>query len=398
MRTPILMAALTVLLSGPAAVPAAAHFDSCVGGLKQAAVKSGVSGAVAAKALDGARPHETVLRLSKSQPEFKMPIWDYFGFLVDEDRVKDGRAMMRKHDRTLRAAERRYGVDRHVIAAIWGVETDYGREMGDIFLPHALATLACQGERRRAFWRGELTAALKLVDRGDIKLDKLYGSWAGAFGQTQFIPSTYQRLAVDFDGDGRRDLVNSIADALGSTANYLRNAGWRKGESWLIEVKVPAGYKGASGRTNRAALSTWAKRGVVRADDKGLSGNAKAGLLLPAGAGGPGFLVFRNFDAIYAYNQAESYALAISHLADRLAGYPALRTDWPTDDAGLSRAERIDLQKLLASHGYYDGEVNGKIGPITRSAISNAEKRFDMKPTGRAGQRIYRALQTSRVE
>jgi lytic murein transglycosylase len=398
MRKLIVIVALAALGAGAAASPAAANFSSCVAGLKQAAIKSGVSRAVAAKALDGAKPHETVLRLSKSQPEFKTPIWDYFGFLVDEDRIKDGRAMMRKHDKTLRAAERRYGVDRHVIAAIWGVETDYGREMGDIFLPHALATLACQGERRRSFWRGELTAALKLVDRGDVRLDKLYGSWAGAFGHTQFIPSTYQRLAVDFDGDGRRDLINSIPDALGSTANYLKNAGWRSGESWLIEVKVPAGYKGATGRKNKASLSTWAKRGVVRADGSRLAGSAQAGLLLPAGPKGPGFLVFRNFDAIFAYNNAESYALAISHLADRLAGYPALRTAWPTDDAGLSRAERVDLQRLLASHGFYEGEVTGKIGPITRSAISSAEKRFEMKPTGRAGQRIYRALRTSSAE
>jgi len=395
MRRFFLAAAMAMLLAGSAATPAAAHFESCVGGLKQAAIKSGVTKTLAAKALDVAAPHEKVLRLSKSQPEFKMPIWDYFGFLVDEDRVADGRAMMRKHDKTLRAAERRYGVDRHVIAAIWGVETDYGSETGDIFLPHALATLACQGERRKSFWRGELTAALKLVERGDVKLDKLYGSWAGAFGHTQFIPSTYQRLAVDFDGDGRRDLVNSIPDALGSTANYLRNAGWRKGESWLIEVKVPAGYKGASGRKNRAALSSWAKRGLTRADGSRLSGKAQAGLVLPAGARGPGFLVFRNFDAIYAYNQAESYALAISHLADRLAGYPALRTPWPTEDAGLSRAERLDLQKLLVAQGYYDGEVNGKIGPITRSAISDAEKSFEMTPTGRPGQKIYRALRTS---
>ena len=398
MRAPILIAAMAILWAGPAAAHSAGNFSSCVGTLKQAAVKSGVSKPVAAKALDGASPHETVLRLSKSQPEFKTPIWDYFGFLVDEDRVRDGRAMMRKHDRTLREAERRYGVDRHVIAAVWGVETDYGREMGDFFLPQALATLICQGGRRTSFWRGELIAALKLVDRGDVKLDRLYGSWAGAVGHTQFIPSTYQRLAVDFDGDGKRDLVNSIPDALGSTANYLRRAGWRPGESWLIEVKVPAGYKGATGRKNRAALSTWAKRGVVRADGTGLTGKAPAGLLLPSGPKGPGFLVFRNFDAIYSYNLAESYALAISHLADRLAGYPGLRTAWPTDDVGLSRAERIDLQKLLASQGYYEGEVNGKIGPITRAAISDAEKRFEMKPTGRAGQKIYRALRTSSAE
>jgi lytic murein transglycosylase len=398
MRTPIVMAALAALWAGTATTPANAHFESCVAGLKQAAISGGVSKAVAARALDGTKPHETVLRLSKSQPEFKTPIWDYFGFLVDEDRIRDGQAMMRKHDKTLREAERRFGVDRHVIAAVWGVETDYGTEMGDIFLPQALATLACQGERRQSFWRGQLTAALKLVDRGDVKLDKLYGSWAGAFGHTQFIPTTYQSLAVDFDGDGKRDLINSIPDALGSTANFLKNAGWRQGESWLIEVKVPKGYKGASGRKNKAALSTWAKRGVVRADGSGLSGNAQAGLLLPAGANGPGFLVFRNFDAIFSYNNAESYALAISHLADRLAGYPALRTSWPTDDAGLSRAERIDLQRLLASHGYYEGEVSGKVGPITRAAIADAEKSLQMKPTGRAGQRIYRALQAGRTQ
>jgi len=275
---------------------------------------------------------------------------------------------------------------------VWGVETDYGRETGGNFLPHALATLVCLGGRRTDFWRGELLAALELVDRGDLALDKLYGSWAGAFGQTQFIPSTYRRLAVDFDGDGRRDLVESTADALGSTANYLKRAGWRPGESWLIEVKVPPGYTGPTGRKDRVSLSAWAKRGVVRADGAALSGGARAGLLLPAGTRGPGFLVFRNFDAIFSYNQAESYALAISHLADRLAGYPPLRTSWPTDDPGLSRAERLHLQKLLLARGYDIGEADGKIGPLTRAAIAEAEKTAGLPSTGRAGRRIYRAL------
>jgi lytic murein transglycosylase len=311
---------------------------------------------------------------------------------VDEERVADGRVLMRQHDEILRAAERRFGVNRYVIAAVWGVESDYGREAGDNFLPHALANLVCEGGRRTDFWRGELISALKLVERGDLDLEKLYGSWAGAFGQTQFIPSSYQRLAVDFDGDGRRDLVDSIADALGSTANYLARAGWKPGESWMIEVKLPAGYNGPTGRKNRSPLSAWARRGVVRADGAQLSGGAQAGLLLPAGPRGPGFLVFRNFDAIYSYNQAESYALAISHLADRLAGYPALRTAWPTDDPGLSRAERLDLQKLLLAAGHDIGEADGKIGPLTRAAIEEAEKRFGMAPSGRPGRKIYRAL------
>lgn len=389
MRVTIIFVMLLVGSAGPAT---AARFSSCIAGLKKAAIRAGVSRSVATSALNIAKPDERVLRLSKVQPEFKIKIWDYLGFLVDEQRVKDGRAMMQKYDRVLRAAEKRFGVNRYVIAAVWGVESDYGRQMGDTFLPHALATLICKRGRRTRFWRGELITALKLVDRGDLKLNKLYGSWAGAFGQTQFIPSTYRRLAVDFDKDGRRDLVGSVADALGSTANYLRRAGWRRGQSWMIEVKVPRGYRGRRGRRRKVSLSTWAKRGVVRADGRKLSGGARAGLLLPAGSRGPGFLTFRNFDAIYSYNLAESYALAISYLADRLAGYPPLRTPWPTDDPGLSRAQRHQLQILLLANGYDIGEANGKIGPVTRGAIAKAEKRFGMKPTGRPGRKIYDAL------
>ncbi len=389
MRLAILLAIAPLAFAGSAD---AASFSACVAGLKSAVVSAGVSRSVASQALDNVTPDEKVLRLSKQQPEFKTPIWDYMGFLVDDQRIADGKAMMRRYDRVLRAAEQRFGVSRYVVAAVWGVETDYGRETGDSFLPQSLATLVCQGGRRTSFWRGELVAALKLVDRGDLKLNELYGSWAGAFGQTQFIPSTYQRLAVDFDGDGHRDLVNSVADALGSTANYLARAGWDRGGSWLIEVKAPDNYRGPSGRKSRASLSTWAKRGIVRADGAALSGGASAGLLLPAGPKGPGFLVFSNFDAIYAYNQAESYALAISHLADRLAGYPGLRTPWPTDDPALSRAERLHLQELLLAHGYDIGEADGKIGPMTRAAIEDAERRFGMEPTGRAGSKIYHAL------
>ena len=389
MRWIILIALQIAMLSSTAS---AASFSQCVAGLKSYAIKSGIKRSTASKALDGAKPSEKILRLSRAQPEFKTPIWDYMAFLVDDARIADGRAMMRKYDRVLRAAEQRFGVNRFVIAAVWGVESNYGRDAGDNFLPHALANLACKSSRRRKFWRGELIAALKIVDRGELPMNQLYGSWAGAFGQTQFIPSTYLRLAVDFDGDGKRDLVNSVADALGSTANYLKKAGWRRGESWLWEAKVSPGYKGPRGRKRRASLSTWAKRGVQRANGAPLTGGTSAGLLLPAGSRGPAFLVFRNFNAIYSYNQAESYALAISHLADRLAGYPAFRTPWPTDDTGLSRAERLQLQKLLIAKGYNIGKADGKIGPITKRAIAQAEKSYGMKPTGRAGRKIYRKL------
>jgi len=371
---------------------AEANFSSCVAGLKQAAVRAGISPDLAARALDGAKPDPDVIRFSRSQPEFKTPIWDYMAFLVDEERVRDGKQMLRKYDRVLRDVERQYGVDKHVVVAVWGVETDYGKTVGEFFLPHALANMTCQGGRRADFWRGELIASLSLVQGGDLDLDELYGSWAGAFGQTQFIPSTYKRLAVDFDGDGRRDLVRSVPDALGSTANYLRKAGWQPGQPWMIEVKVPASYSGPSGRKAKATLSTWGSRGVVRADGRPISGGGAAGLLLPAGPRGPGFLVFRNFDAIYSYNLAESYALAISHLADRLAGYPTFRTPWPTDDPGLSRAERLELQKLLNAKGFDAGKPDGKVGPQTQAAISRAEARYGMEQTGRAGRKIYEAL------
>jgi lytic murein transglycosylase len=389
LRAVVLSIVFAAVSAGPTS---AASFSACVAGLKQSVIAAGVSPSLASKALDGAKPDEKVLRLSRVQPEFKTPIWDYFAFLIDDQRVADGRAMLRKYDRVLRAVEKRYGVDRTVVAAVWGVESNYGQDPGDNFLPSALATLYCQSGKRQDFWRGELVAALKLVERGDLQLDELYGSWAGAFGQTQFIPSTYQRLAVDFDGDGKRDLVRSAADALGSTANYLKRSGWRAGAPWMIEVKVPSGYKGSTGRGKRASLATWAGRGVTRADGARLSGGGEAGLLLPAGPSGPGFLVFPNFNAIYSYNQAESYALAISYLADRIAGHPGLRTPWPTDDPGLSRAERLHLQQLLLAKGYDIGEADGKIGPASQAAIADAEARAGLPRTGRAGRKIYEAL------
>ncbi len=374
---------------------AAADFSRCLAGIKTAAQKAGVSRSVTDRALGGVTLDEKVLRFSRAQPEFKTPIWDYFAVLVDDERVRDGKAKLAEEADVLAAAERRFGVDRHVIAAVWGVETDYGRITGTHFLPQALATLTCASGRRQSFWRGELIAALQLVERGDLDLNQLHGSWAGAFGQTQFIPSTYRRLAVDFDGDGRRDLVGSTADALGSTANYLKRAGWRTGQPWMIEVKAPPGYRGPKGRKAKAALSTWNQRGLVRGDGARLSGGGSAGLLLPAGSRGPGFLTFRNFDAIYAYNQAESYALAISHLADRLAGLPALRTPWPVTDPGLSRAERLRLQERLLARGYDVGEVDGKVGRQTRAAIEAAERDLGLPATGRPGQRILRALSDS---
>lgn len=369
----------------------AASLGSCVAGIRNAAITAGVSRAVATKALTGVKFDEKAVRFSRSQPEYRTPIWDYMAFLIDKDRIDTGLAMMKRHDNVLRAVEKAYGVDRYVIVALWGIESNYGKDQGDFYIPHALANVACAG-RKPDFFRRELIQALKLVSRGDLKLADLRGSWAGAFGQTQFIPSTYQRLAVDFDGDGRRDLVHSVPDALASTANYLKRAGWRSGQSWGYEVRLPRGYKGPSGRKKRASAASWATRGVTGINGKKPSGKVSAALILPAGTKGPAFLIFSNFNALYSYNAAESYALAISHLSERLKGGRPIATPWPTSDPGLSRAQRLDLQKLLIRHGYDIGEADGRIGPVTRAAIRQAEAKFGMPQTGRPGTKIYRAL------
>lgn len=382
----------TTILGMTMATAFAGSFDGCIAGLKSGAIKAGVSQSVAEEALGKVAYDEKAVRFSKSQPEYRTPIWDYMAFLVDDQRIADGRAMMKQHASTLKAVERKYGVDRYVVAAVWGVESDFGQFKGDFHVPHALATLVCAGNRRANYFRGELFAILKLVSDGHVRLSDLSGSWAGAFGQTQFMPTTYRRLAVDFDGNGRRDLVNSVPDALASTANFLKNAGWRDGQPWGFEVVVPAGYKGPSGRKAKSSLSDWAKRGLKRADGKKLSGGTKAGLLLPAGASGPGFLVTSNFDAVYSYNAAESYGLAISYLADRLRGGNALSTSWPTDDPGLSRAERLQLQKLLNANGFNVGEPDGRVGQATRDGIKRAEAKLGLPVTGRPGQKVYRAL------
>ena len=385
-----LLAALLPAAALPGAVEAAS-LSSCVAGLKTQLVRAGVPAQLADKALAGVAFDEKVVRFSRTQPEYVTPIWDYMAFLVDPERIATGKAMLKQHDATLRAVEKAYGVDRFIVAALWGIESDFGQIRGEFFLPHGLANIVCAGKKPR-FFTAELAAALKLVAAGDIRLADLKGSWAGAFGQTQFIPSTYRRLAVDFDRDGRRDLVRSVPDALASAANYLRKAGWRPGQGWGFEVALPRGYKGPSGRRGPAALESWARRGLTRIDGSALGGKAAAALIVPAGRTGPAFLVHRNFDAIYSYNASEAYALAISHLADRLRGLGPIRTPWPTDDPGLTRAERLALQKLLLRAGHDIGEADGKVGPLTIAAIKAAEKKLGLPVTGRPGRRIYRAL------
>lgn len=386
------LAAAALTFTVLAAAPAQSQVSpACIAGLKTKVIAAGIPASLASKALDGAKYNEKVVRFSRTQPEFRTPIWDYMAFLVDEPRIADGKANMQKWAKTLAAVEQKYGTDRYIIAALWGIESDYGQIRGEFFLPHAMVNLVCANRKKDLFTR-QLIAGLKLVQAGDIKLDDLYSSWASAFGQTQFIPETYRRLAVDFDGDGRRDLVNSVPDALASTANFLVKAGWRSNEPWGFEVRLPRGYNGPSGRKKRANVQDWARRGITNVDGSPLKSNFSAGLLLPAGVNGPAFLVGRNFDALYSYNAAESYALAISHLSDRLKGRGELSARWPTNDPGLSRAQRLELQKLLLKAGYDIGEADGKIGPVTTRAIKQVQEKNGMKPNGRPSMAVYKAL------
>jgi lytic murein transglycosylase len=392
------IASALLLVAGlaPSAALAQADFKACLQGLRGAAAARGVSATTFDVVTGNLQPDMKVLEFLNDQPEFKTPIWDYLAALVDEERVADGKAALRQYASALSTAESRYGVDRFTIVAVWGVESDFGRSIGKRPLVQSLATLSCYG-RRQAYFRTEFTATLEILQRGDVDPAHLTGSWAGAFGHTQFMPSTFLRSAVDLDGDGRRDVVDSVPDALGSTANYLKKAGWVSGLPWGYEVKLPAGFNaGLAGRTKKKPIGAWAAMGVTRVDGRALTGSGNAGIILPAGPNGPAFLVTRNFDAIYAYNAAESYALAIAHLSDRLRGGGPFVKPWPTNDRGLSRAERRELQALLNKRGYNVGEPDGAIGTKTKQAIADYQGRVGLDRNGRASGYVLDALRAGK--
>ncbi|NBV94124.1 MAG: lytic murein transglycosylase [Methylocystaceae bacterium] len=372
--------------------PASAHadFSDCLAGLRQTAASAGVRQQTISAATDGMTPNDAVSFMDK-QPEFTTPVWDYVAGLVDEERVEEGKQLLHKYASALHAAQTRYGVDPATIVAVWGVESDFGKSFGKRPVIQSLATLACDAPRRNDYWRKEFVAALKILDSGDIQAEEFLGSWAGAFGHTQFMPSTFLTTAVDHDGDGRRNIASSAPDALGSTANFLHKAGWRSGERWGFEVKLPSGYTGPSGRRHRQSLSQWEARGITKLDGSGL-GEGSAALLLPAGADGPAFLVTKNFDAIYSYNASDAYALAICVLSDLLRGGHGIQTPWPTDDPGLSRTERRELQALLTRQGYDVGDADGVIGTKSKEAIADFQGRVGLPRNGRASLKVLNAL------
>ena len=384
-------------------VSSAPNFQQCISNLKSQAITRGVSSATYDRYTQNLTPDYSVIERLNYQPEFSTPIWDYLSGLVDDERVQLGQQKLRQHRETLDRVSVAYGIPAEMVVAVWGVESNYGDISGRYPLLQALGTLSCEG-RRQSYFRGEFFTTMKLLQRGDVREEQLRGSWAGAFGHTQFMPSTYDELAVDFDGDGRRDLVSSIPDALASTANFLKKRGWQTGQPWGFEVQIPAGMSVVGeGRRNKKALSYWVNQGLNRVDGSpliqgNLSASSQAGLLAPAGSAGPVFLVFKNFDAIYSYNAAESYALAIAHLSDRLQGKAKIAKAWPTDDPGTSRAERREIQRYLIQRGYDIGAIDGLIGDKTRQAIRQEQTRLGLNPTGRAGQQILSAFRNEQAQ
>ena len=383
----------SLLLVAPSIGAQSTDLSACLAELRPAARAARVSDATWARHTAGLQADFSVIEKLNFQPEFRTAIWDYMSALVDEERVTDGKARLAEHRQTLARAEQDYGVDPATVVAVWGVESNFGQTFGKYPLVQALGTLSCHG-RRQSFFRGEFFATLRILQAGHITPERLVGSWAGAFGHTQFMPTTFERLAVDFDGDGRADLMDSSVDALGSTAHFLNRAGWQRGLPWGIEVKLPAGFSAAGeGRRTKRPVTDWAARGVRRTDGAALPASlGNVGLLTLAGVSGPAFLVTRNFDALYSYNAAESYGLAIAHLSDRLRGGGPLVTPWPTDDAGLSRAERRELQGLLVMRGHTIGPIDGMLGDLSRQAIRAEQQRLGLEANGRGGQKILVAL------
>jgi lytic murein transglycosylase len=377
------------LVGRPPASKAADGFGACLASLQPGAAASGIDAADYDALTRSLTPNDAPRFLS-AQPEFTVPIWDYLGGLVDDRRVADGRDRLRAEAGVLAQVEQRFGVDRRIVTAVWGIESDYGRVFGKRPVLDSLASLSCAPSPRRGYFASEFFAALRILQSRLEPPDRFFGSWAGAFGQTQFMPTTYFQSAVNLEG-GRGDVIGSAADALASTANYLRQHGWTPGEPWGFEVLAPAGYAGPTGRFHKRPMASWSAAGIRRTDGRPL-GHERAGLFEPAGRDGPIFLVTHNFDVLTSYNAAEAYGLAAGLLADRIAGGAASTAAWPGGERGLSRAERREVQQILSRRGYDVGESDGILGEKSRAAMAREETRLGMAPDGWASASLLARL------
>jgi len=381
------------LMSADAIRAAAADFSNCIERLWPDAARRGVSRATFDRFTAGLTPDLSIMDKLDAQPEFNKAPWDYLDVLVSDERIARGREVLAQYAPTFAAMARSYGVDPAIIAAIWGVESNYGTLGGERPVIRSTATLACVG-RRQAFFREEFLSTLDILQRGDVPVERLVGSWAGAFGPTQFMPSTFKRYAVDFDGDGRRDVVDSIADVIASTANNLKSDGWIAGQRWGYEVVLPQNFDYLlADRSKQLTLRQWEALAIRRAGGGTFAEpDARAYLLIPGGARGPAFLMLQNFRVIMKYNPAEAYALAIGYLADRLRGGGPFVQAWPRDERVLSLDERYEMQQLLARRGFDTGEADGLLGPRTRLAIRNFQSSIGHIPDGFASSGLLDRL------
>jgi len=381
------------LMAPDAIEAAAANFGRCIASFWPQAAQRGVSRRTFDMSTRGLQPDMKIMELLDAQPEFTKPVWEYLDILVNDSRITTGRQALAQNRAVYDAVEKTYGVDRYILTAIWGVESNFGTQGGERSVVQSTATLACIG-RRQNYFRDEFLTALEILERGDVPAEHLKGSWAGAFGPTQFMPTSFKRFAVDFDGDGKKNVVDSIPDLLASTANNLKRDGWHAGASWGYEVALPAKFNFMLvDRSIRKPLHDWESLGVKRVGDKSFPRPGDmASLLVPAGARGPAFLVIDNFRAIMKYNPSEAYALAIGHLADRIRGGDPIVQAWPRDEAPLTRTERLELQQRLAARGYDIGQSDGNLGPKTRSALRDFQARLGLAPDGFASGKLLEQL------
>ena len=372
---------------------AASDYSNCLDRLWPEAARRGVSRATFINHTAPLTPDLRIMDLLDAQPEFVRPLWAYLDGLVSDERVRMGQEVLAKHRATFDQVERAYGVDRHIITAIWGVESRYGDMVGERPVIRSTSTLACIG-RRQNYFRDEFLATLEILHRGDVRPEQLKGSWAGAFGPTQFMPTSFKRYAVDFDGDGRRDVVDSVPDVIASTANNLKKDGWVSSQPWGYEVALPSGFDYLlADRARQLTIREWQRFGLRRPDGQPFPRpDERAFLLLPAGAQGPAFLMLPNFLVLMKYNPAEAYALAIGHLADRLRGEAPFVQAWPRHEPVLTRDERRELQELLLSRGFDLGEADGRLGGRSRAAVRDFQVSMGLIPDGFASADILTRL------
>ncbi|MCB1670425.1 MAG: lytic murein transglycosylase [Gammaproteobacteria bacterium] len=385
---------LSVLACLPALVVAQQQsFTDWLVELRAEALADGISEATLTAALDDLEPVDRVLELDRSQPEFVQTFTRYTNLRISQQQIDRGRELMREHAGLLAEVQRRYGVQPHYLVSFWALESNFGRATGGFTVVSALATLAYD-PRRADFFRQELLTALRIIDAGHIPADRMTGSWAGAMGQLQFMPSTFRRYAVDGDNDGRIDIWNSLPDVFYSAANFLSQSGWRGDERWGREVVLPAGFDFAlSGTSIRKTLTEWRELGITQVDGTALPrvDNMEGSIVIPAGASGPAFLVYNNYRTTLVWNRSMFYAISVGHLADRLVGGAPIQ-NMPANEQALSRDNVLELQGLLNSRGFDAGPVDGILGGQTRTAIRDYQRQSGIPQDGYASFALLETL------